>query len=663
MKFAKKSNRGFALILVLLIGALMMVPTLMLLSAAAPRRTSVTGEAVSDIVLASADGVVDKIATKISTFPTVLSSNSDITSQIKSISGNADMARFAIGYLLSSYLNGGDYSAYSDYINHLSDIQKAVSTYLYDMRTQKYYAVWSSNRIKSVGSVGPTGDIAGTSTSIQDLSSNTKVSSAGIGGIDSYWSTDNRWIEIDTNTQFDNTGNDDAHSRFIIRATAYPLSTNKDVSGRMRTIQAEVTAGHIKVSSTSWPPQAFDKALLSGGSLTMNSSGNISGDIAAAGDISLPSGLKLTGNIHAGGYLKSNSYFETSGNMDADNYVDFESGGKVGGYIHSGSDIKLNSTSSLTVGGDIEASGSINLADVPKTITNSPTQTISSYTLKSGDTVSLSTGSSYNPVAIPPIPTFDFGAASTQATTATTGTGSVLPGSYTYCWYPVDPTNVNVGASGSTLGYYIGGNVSYPTSPTLNLTPVSGSTYAWYVGGDVTINGNITLNFTSPGTIYIGGTFHANQVTIIGNGTIIANKVDLHGPLIRPSGDTTSSVAIIVKDSGETDFSNAITLPSIIFAPNGSVKFNSGANISSGSIVAKTGITAPSMTNINFGGDMPPYPGSSSAAVSLIKTNPGLAFKRSWKELISGKYTITPSNIGTYFPVPQVDPDNGHYSS
>lgn len=132
MTMNRKTRQGFALIFVLLIGAAMLAPVLMLLSAAAPERTRVTGQQVSDQVLAAADGVVNRIETTIQTFPSLLGNPSGtLASGLSSLGDGASMAKYAVSYLLSNYLNGCDCST-EEYLNRLSSVQTAVSTYLYD---------------------------------------------------------------------------------------------------------------------------------------------------------------------------------------------------------------------------------------------------------------------------------------------------------------------------------------------------------------------------------------------------------------------------------------------------------------------------------------------------------------------------------------------------
>lgn len=93
--------------------------------------------------------------------------------------------------------------------------------------------------------------------------------------MDPYWRTDNRWIEIDTNTQFDNQGiNDDVHSRFIVRVTAYPLGNGAATSATARTVQAEISAGHLVATGGGYTQEvtgAFTNAIWSEGTALLNS--------------------------------------------------------------------------------------------------------------------------------------------------------------------------------------------------------------------------------------------------------------------------------------------------------------------------------------------------------------------------------------------------------
>jgi len=190
---------------------------------------------------------------------------------------------------------------------------------------------------------------------------------------------------------------------------------------------------------------------------------------------------------------------------------------------------------------------------------------------------------------------------------------------------------------------------------TLNFNPVSGSPVAWYVGGNLSISGNATLNFNTPAIIYVNGTVNiSNTTTITGHGTIIAQNINLSGPL-NGSG-TDPKVALIALNSDTTTFSNPVNIPAVVYAPNGAVKFSSGGTIK-GSIVAKKGVTFDSGIDLTFDSSMTSGGGSSwlpgPASVTFKKASSSLPLRRSWKELISSAYNVTPANMtGTFHSAP-----------
>ena len=239
MNFIKKSKKGFALILVILIAAAMMIPVLMLISSAISRRTNVVGEAVSDRSLALADSTVDHILDTINTFPFTFA-----TPTIISEDGNLDEAtKEAQDYLISYYisqLNGG-VPDINDPIGSYDQISSYGSTYLYNLDTQEYYVVWdnTNNKIAHVSAVGPDGSIAQTGN-VKNLSTNA-VSSLPFTNIDADYKTDNLWVEIDTNTQYW-PGEPD---KWEIRTTAYLLSKPEI----KRTIQASASRGKVTSSA------------------------------------------------------------------------------------------------------------------------------------------------------------------------------------------------------------------------------------------------------------------------------------------------------------------------------------------------------------------------------------------------------------------------------
>jgi len=253
MNMMKKTRKGFALIFVLLIAAAMMIPVLMLLSSAAPRRANVTGEAISDRVLALTDSMVDNILNQVNTFPFTVSGSSVIQGYVEDEAGNVTntgtvdaSSQLAQSYVIHYYvslLNGGvvpsvpdvsDSSAIALFNQACDQISSYVSTHLYNLNTQEYYAVWDSvnNRIASVSAVGPDGAIA--TASVKNLSSGsiTTFSSAYPN-----YKTDNIWVEIDTNTKYE-------VDKWDITATSYLLS-KPDVK---RTVKALASRGSAMAS-------------------------------------------------------------------------------------------------------------------------------------------------------------------------------------------------------------------------------------------------------------------------------------------------------------------------------------------------------------------------------------------------------------------------------
>ena len=250
MKIFKQSKKGFALIFVIIIAAAMMIPVMMLLSSAAPRKTAVTGEAVSDRALSLADSTVDNILNQINTFPFTVSAKTKILNYNPEDpdSGTADLStQLTQQYVIYSYvsqLNGGnvpsipdniqDSSAVTAFFNACNSIKENVSTYLYNLETQEYYAVWDTtyNKIKNVSAVGADGDVK--TATLKSLTSGTKTN---MNSLDPNYKTDNVWVEIDTNTQYW-PGEPD---KWVIKATAYLLS-KPDIK---RTVQAIASRGEV----------------------------------------------------------------------------------------------------------------------------------------------------------------------------------------------------------------------------------------------------------------------------------------------------------------------------------------------------------------------------------------------------------------------------------
>ncbi|MCX6087611.1 MAG: hypothetical protein NTV78_00305 [Caldiserica bacterium] len=236
MNFIKKSKKGFALILVILIAVAMMIPVLMLLSSTIPRRTNVVGEAVSDRSLVLADSTVDHILDTINTFPFTFTT----PTMIDDLTGEA--TKKAQDYLISYYisqLNGGVPDINNPIVSY-DLISSYGSTYLYSLDTQEYYAVWDNTNgpngnIAHISDVGPDGSISQTGN-IKNLSTNV-VSSLPFTNIDADYKTDNLWVEIDTNTKYW-PGEPD---KWKITTTAYLLSKPEI----KRTIEASASRGEV----------------------------------------------------------------------------------------------------------------------------------------------------------------------------------------------------------------------------------------------------------------------------------------------------------------------------------------------------------------------------------------------------------------------------------
>jgi hypothetical protein len=253
MNFIKRSKKGFALILVILIAAAMMIPVLMLLSSTIPRRTNVTGEAVSDRSLVLADSTVDRILDTINTFPftynfTMIGAVPDPDDPPEDPILETEAVEHCISYYISQ-LNGGD-----PYLNSYDNISEYVSTYLYNLDTQEYYVVWDSTitsdfpigHIANVSFVGPDGSIAQTGN-IKNLSTNA-VSSLPFTNIDADYKTDNLWVEIDTNSKYWYWS--DKPDEWTITTTACLLSKPEI----KRTIEASASRGELSTDFTPGTP-------------------------------------------------------------------------------------------------------------------------------------------------------------------------------------------------------------------------------------------------------------------------------------------------------------------------------------------------------------------------------------------------------------------------
>ena len=250
MNAKERMRKGFALVFVLLIAAAMMIPVLILLSSVTPRKTNVQGEAVSDRVLSLADSAVDNILTQVNTFPFNMTASSVIQGYVEGDpdSGTADvstqLARNAAIYYWVSLLNGGtmptvpdatDQTAIDTFNAACADIADNVATYVYNLGTSEYYALWDTvnSTVASVTTVGPDGSVAtGTLKSLATGATTT------LATLDANYETDNLWAEIDTNAQY-------VADQWNITATSYLLS-RPDVK---RTVKAVASRGNVQSST------------------------------------------------------------------------------------------------------------------------------------------------------------------------------------------------------------------------------------------------------------------------------------------------------------------------------------------------------------------------------------------------------------------------------
>jgi hypothetical protein len=264
----KTGRKGFALVFVLLIAAAMMIPILMLVSSLAPRKANVTGEAISDRTLALADSTVDNILNQVNTFPFNVTAASLIVGYQEDVNGtvlnegtvdaSSQLAQTAVVYHYVSLLNGGVVPDVPDLTGlNATQIQSAVdafnvacaeiagnvSTYVYNLNTQEYYAVWDStnSRVASVVSVGPNGDVA--TGTLKNLSSGVTTT---FSSLDPNYKTDNVWVEIDTNTKY-------VADQWNITVTSYLLS-KPDIKRTVKALasRGKPTTGVDALADGSW---------------------------------------------------------------------------------------------------------------------------------------------------------------------------------------------------------------------------------------------------------------------------------------------------------------------------------------------------------------------------------------------------------------------------
>jgi len=637
-KFLKfRIRQGFAMIFVILIALAMIIPVLILASSTIPRRTAVTGEAISDRVLAVGDATVDKILAQINTFPYVVSTDCTLQEGFDSIGtyytnhpptddpnntiAKTVVSKYAIAYLLST-LNGGaayqptpvqdpayylqaDVDHYEDakpvLLGSLWDIEDNVSTYLYDMNNQEYYAVWDTTNIASINSTGISGDII--TESIKNLA--TGDTETGIAAWDLNYATDNRWVEIDTNTQYEDDGSNAPQStKFKIRVSAYPLSSSY-ATHIVRNLLAEATLQSLDVSlgygSESGP---YDKALWSGHGLTIN--GNVT--VAAADSLSNALNeiyIPNLGDIYASGEINAKA-----GKVDIRGII-FTSLPRPEPYDPKKDPIVLNQNASE---GGREYNHSESLLDFPT------------------------------------------GTEESVKSAAIGATGPYTPGNFS-------ASNTILDVNGSVVEYYIDGNVDISNS-TIYFSTITGPNVDWYINGNLTLDGT-TLDFgDAPGIIWVNGDITFKSGTIVkGSGTIVANgKVTFLGKsssLIYENND--SMIAIISEgydENGGIDIQGNQNFCGLFYAPHSNIiKGGNGkifGSLIAGGYISSTddGLTINGADNYiiydprwkDFIGWLP-----EQLKVKGVQFSGSVIYRFSWKEIISKP--VTNSNIEELNPV------------
>jgi len=625
-------RRGFAMIFVILIALAMIIPVLILASSTIPRRTAVTGEAISDRVLAVGDATVDKLLSQINTFTDIIFTSDTLDQGFDNIdtyySNNPPTdifevkvvaVKYAIAYLLST-LSGGtayqptptqdpayylqaDANHYEDAKSILSgslwDIEDNVSTYLYDMNNQEYYAVWdtTNNNIASINSTGISGDII--TKPIKNLA--TGVNEIGILALDPNYATDNRWVEIDTNTQYvDNGLNQSQSTKFQIRVSAYSI-TNSGATYIARNILAEATLqlkDDVDSSSGPYEPGSgpFKYSIWSGKGLTLN-------------------GSKI--EIKAGNRNSDGTYTETSGgDIYADGPIIMNGGAYVGGNaITSGDD------------GSIIVNGSSNI--VGSRVYNQE-ETLPDFPTGTEDSVKETSLKDFGPFI------GDFNA-----------------------------SNSNISVNGLGVKYYIDGNVNISNStiyfsPLVNVDSDS-PMVDWYINGNLTLDGT-NLNFgTTPGIIWVNGDIvFKSGSKITGYGTIVANgSVTFQGKSVSLGyTDATSKIAVIsegIGADGGITFEGNQTFCGIFYAPHSNIVFDGNGSVF-GTVVAggyiaskKDGVTLNGSqnqviydTSLGQGGTFPEIPGPNEVTAG-VEFKSSIIYRLSWKEMITSP--VTNSNI------------------
>lgn len=634
-------KKGFALVFVILIAAAMMIPVLMIMSSTIPRRTAVTGEAISDRVLTVSDAVIDRIINQINHFPELIGNDSTLKNGLDNIATyyttnppsdmfvvRRDAAKYTTAYLLAT-LNGGTVwqpDGTSDPASNLQsdltkypgpsqvksrsiwDIEDNIATYLYDLETQTFYVVTDEyGNVKPIINTGINGDITKFHLKNLDTGDYSKV---GIQSIDPNYASDNRWIEVDANVQYIDDGSNKPNStKYQIRVSSYPL-TNSNAKNIVRNILAEATLGTINVNvqtsngssgttNTNINP-VFKNAIWSGKGLILNGVHTIqSGHMDSKGNI-IYDGRAGNGNIFSTGQIIINGNNKIYGNI---------------------------ATALTKDGNGIITNGNLDLG----------------------------TGHSFIYEQKQTLPDYSTGDETTFKTVAITG--GVYNSNYT-----LNTSSSTINVNGGEVKYYINGDVIINgANNTIKFYPLnqSGMAVDWYINGDLSINGNTTIDFgNTPGTVWVNGniTFNGN-VTIIGKGTIISNKsVTFNGTTRSIYSDASSKLAIISRGQdgqGGITLNGNQTIYGLFYAPHSNIIYNGtgsvfGALIAGGYVTSSSpGVIVNGNQDIIYDTELsstsnsaPPLPGSTTTyTISGISYSASAIYRLSWRETISKQVT------------------------
>lgn len=663
MTIFRRKRPGFALVFTVLIALAMIIPAMILASSAMSRRKTVSGEMVSDRVLSVADATVDKILGEINNFAKDANNIPDIKNGIDGINkyyknnyyayGNTPdpedepnkvAVKFVTEYLLSminggkAYIPDGSYNpatevgadfssyreaftsnAFSEDDGSLWDMEDNVGSYLYDSKTQQYYAV-----------VAPSGSdyyITYKDAGYDHVKNLNTGEVKSLNSWDSNNKSDNRWIESDVNVEYvDNGKNKEQSSRFKIRVTSYPISNSKDITHLQRSIFAEATLNKLTAVSPSEGsggsggssggntiPASFKHAVWSGGNTIAN--GNISLEAAN---------------------IKSNGDYDR---LD------------TGGDLYATGDITLN--------GLVGVNGSVITAEDKNGGTfGDPITMNGAVTVKQG----LVYGQNED------LPKFSTDTESNVKNQAKNHSTAYSRGFYSGITTTWDETlNVN----GTSVSRYVNGDAIINAETTINfVTPNSDPNVAWYVDGNLTFNGETDIYVDKPSYIWVNGDVTFNGVVNVhGPVTFVSNgRVTFNGVGTIKYDNNQDMVAIISNGNGS---SGGITIngygqyDGIFYAPNSDIILNGNLTIF-GTVIGggydiggiwKQGVIMNGLSDIVFdtrlagynpgGGSTPPTPPLPSSdgtpTIKGVKYDLQTIYKFMWREIISDP--VNPSNI------------------